>query len=344
MRRRLFIDSKQSPRRLFDDVARLLAATPRTWPFTVGVALTLVVLATVVRVALQGLVDGRATFAFYYLAVTLAAVLGGYRAGAVTLAASSAAGWLLFAQPRRVIAPMSSAETTLLVIFLASAGLNGLIAASLRHAVLQLRDRDLELGLIADELRHRVKNVLLLVQCVSRQIARTAPDVDDFQTAFEARLKALANAHDILGRSGWAGAGLRELIGAHLNPFVAPDGPRLRLEGEDLMVDPETALSLSLVLHELATNAVKYGCLSTPTGELRLSWRRDKDTLALEWLERGGPSVAPPVHKGFGAIIIERTLAPGSRIDYEPDGLHVRAAVPLSGRTTAIRGAPLEAG
>lgn len=343
MRRRPFIDSKQTPRRLFDDVARLLAATPRTWLFSVAVALALVVLATSFRAALQGLVGERATFAFYYLAVTLAAVLGGYRAGGISLAASSAAGWLLFAQPRRVFAPLSSAEATLLVIFVVSAGLNGLIAASLRHAVLQLRDRDLELGLIADELRHRVKNVLFLVQGVSRQISRTAPDVDAFQAAFEARLKALANAHDILGRSGWAGAGLRELIGAHLNPFVAPDGPSLLLEGEDLTLDPETALSLSLVLHELATNAVKYGCLSAPTGELRLSWRCDKDTLALDWLERGGPSVAPPARKGFGAIIIERTLAPGSRIDYEPAGLHVLAAVPLGRGTPAIRAAPLQA-
>ena len=213
--------------------------------------------------------------------------------------------------------------------------MEGLIAASLRHAVVQLSDRDHELSLIADELRHRVKNVLALVLSVSRLTSRTASDVPAFQAAFEARVNALANAHDLLARSGWACAGLRELIGAHLNPFVSPEGPSLRLEGDDLIVDPDAAVSLSLVLHELATNAVKYGCLSTPKGELRLSWRRDRspDALVLDWLERGGPKVEAPTRKGFGATLIARTLAPDGRIDFEPDGLHVIAAFPLGGRS-----------
>jgi two-component sensor histidine kinase len=326
-----FTDDRTSRRR-FEGVARLLATTPRTWPFSVGLALALVVLATLVRAALHTWLGTRAEFACYYSAVTLAAVLGGYRAGAIALVVSALAGWYFFAA-----APMSPADATILFIFLGSAGLNGLIAASLRQVILQLRDRDLELSLIADELRHRVKNVLALVQSVSRQIARTAPDMPSFQAAFEARLKALANAHDILARSGWAGAGLRELIGAHLNPFVSPEGPRLLLEGDDLTVDPDTAVSLSLVLHELATNAVKYGGLSTPKGELRLSWRRVRapDALVLDWLERGGPRVEPPARKGFGATLIARALAPDGRIDFDPAGLHVIATFPLGGREAA---------
>ena len=106
--------------------------------------------------------------------------------------------------------------------FFSSTGVNGLIAASLRQVVLLLRDRDHELCLICDEFRHRVKNVLALVQSVSRQILRTAPDVTAFQVAFEARIKALANAHDVLARSRWVGASLRELIGANVNPFTSP--------------------------------------------------------------------------------------------------------------------------
>lgn len=314
-----------------------MANTPRTWPFSLGLALGLVAFITLVRVALQPLLGPRAVFALYYPAVTLSAVLGGYRAGAITVAASVAAGWFFFALPQRSVAPLAPADTTILFIFLGVAGLNGLIAASLRLVILQLRDRDLELSLIAAEHRHRVKNVLALVLSVSRQTARNAADLPAFQAAFEARTKALAEAHDTLARSGSAGAGLRELIGAHLNPFVSSEGPRLRLEGEDMAVDSDTAVSLSLMLHELATNAVKYGALSTPKGELRLSWRCDRarNVLVLDWLERGGPRVEPPGRKGFGATLIARTLAPDGRIDFEPGGVHVSAAFPLGDRSPA---------
>ena len=94
-------------------------------------------------------------------------------------------------------------------------------------------------------------------------------------------------------------------------------------------------MSLSLLLHELATNAVKYGCLSTPKGELRLSWRSDRarKALVLDWLERGGPRVEPPAREGFGATLIARTLAPDGRIDFEPEGVHVITAFPQGGRS-----------
>jgi two-component sensor histidine kinase len=326
-------DRKESQRRLIDAVARFLAGTPRTWSFSLALTLGIVALATLLRVGLHGMLGARAVFAAYYLAVTLSAVLGGYRAGLLAIALSALAGWYFFAERQGAFAPMSPVDTTIFSIFVVSTSVNGLIAASLRQVILQLRDRDLELSLIADELRHRVKNVLSLVLSVSRQTARNAHEVPAFQAAFEARVKALAHAHDILARSGWAGAGLRELISAHLSPFVSPEGPRLLLEGDDLTVDPDTAVSLSLMLHELATNAVKYGSLSTPKGELRLSWRCDRvhNALMFEWLERGGPRVEPPRRKGFGATLMARTLAPDGRIDYEPDGVHVIAAFPLAG-------------
>jgi two-component sensor histidine kinase len=271
------------------------------------------------------------------LAVTIAAVFGGFRAGSLTLVLSAVAGWIVFAEPQLAAAPMSAADTTDLVIFLVSAGLVGVIAASLRHAILQLR-RDLQLSLIADELQHRVKNVLALVQSLSGAIARTAPDMPAFQAAFEARLAALANAHDVLARSRRADADLRELIGAHVDAFVSCEGPRLRLDGEEVSVAPGAAVMLSLVLHELTTNAVKYGCLSTAGGELRLTWRSDsrREKLTLDWLERGGPKVEPPRRKGFGTTLLARTLGSDGRIDFDPDGLHVVATFPLPARSGAV--------
>jgi two-component system, chemotaxis family, sensor kinase Cph1 len=230
---------------------------------------------------------------------------------------------------------MSTPNTTAMILFLAAAGLEALIAGSLRRCVLQLRDRDTQLRLVAAELRHRVKNMLAVVMSASRQIGRTSPDQAAFQTAFEARLKALAGAHDILARSGWAGADMRDLVRAHVDPFVSVEGPKLLLEGEDVTLAPDTAVSLSLILHELTTNAVKYGALSTPTGVLTLSWRCDRlsDQLEIDWLERGGPRVEPPRRKGFGTVLIVRTIAPGDRIDFDPEGLHVVATLPFRCRT-----------
>lgn len=321
--------------RVFDNVARLIAATPRTWSFSISIALALVALATLLRAALHAVVGERLVFAFYYPAVTLAAVLGGFRGAAIALVASVLAGALLFAQPPNAIEPMSTPDTAALITFLISAGLEGLIAGTLRCSVLQLRERDSQLSLIAAELRHRVKNMLAVVMSASRQIGRTSPDQAAFQVAFEARLKALARAHDILARSGWAGADLRGLIGAHLAPFVSVDGPRLLLQGDDLTLAPDTAVALSLTLHELTTNAVKYGALSTPTGLVTLSWRCDRlsDQLVVDWLERGGPKVEPPRRKGFGTTLIDRSLAPGHSIDFDPAGLHVVACFPFRCRS-----------
>ena len=331
------IKTGERGRRLFDDFARIVAAAPPTWDFAIALALGLVALSSLLRAALQVFLGTNAPFTSYYLAVALAAVFGGFRAGALTLALSAVGGWFLFAAPQLSVAPMSWADATDLMIFLVSGGLVGVIAASLRRAVLQLR-HDLQLSLVADELQHRVKNVLALVQSLSRAIGRTAPDMNAFQAAFETRLIALGAAHDVLARSRRSDADLRELIGAHLDAFVSSEGPWLRLEGDDVTLAPATAVLLTLVLHELTTNAVKYGCLSTPQGELRLSWRRHGrgEKLTLDWLERGGPKVEPPRRKGFGTTLLARSLASGGRIDFDPDGVHVVATFPLA-RSSAPR-------
>lgn len=331
-------DGRQGP--LFDDVIRLITGTPRTWSFSVAVALALVALSTLLRVAMLPLIGARLWFAFYHVSVTLAAVLGGFRAAAIALAAALAMGLMLVVAAGHAAGHVDRVEYAALIVFTVSAGLEGLIAASLRYVVLQLRDRDDKLNLVAAELRHRVKNMLAMIMSISRQIGRVSPEMAAFQAAFDARLKALARAHDILARSSWAGADLRGLICAHVDPFVSPQGPRLMMHGPDLVLAPDTAVSLSLVLHELTTNAVKYGALATPSGRLTLSWRCDteKDDLCFDWLERGGPKVEPPERKGFGTVLIDRTLAPDDLIDFEPAGLHVIATFPLRGRSLTVSG------
>jgi two-component sensor histidine kinase len=318
--------------RPIEALAELLAATPRNWVYAFLISLLLVGLAATIRGALQPVLGMRFPFTTFYSAVTLAAVLGGYRAGVLALAASVLVGWWVFIEPRFSFGLMSAADRTGFVVFVCTAAFEGLMAATLRHAILQLRARDRDLRLVANELDHRVKNALGNVRSISRQIARVAPDVAAFEAAFEARLKALAAAHDLLARSSWKGAEIRELAGAHLQPFVSPDGPRLVMQGPDLTVSAEAASSLSLMLHELTTNAVKYGALSTPAGEVRLGWTRDMASgdVVLDWRERGGPKVEPPKRKGFGTTLIAKLLAGRGLMDFAPEGLHVIARVPAA--------------
>lgn len=160
------------------------------------------------------------------------------------------------------------------------------------------------------ELNHRVKNTLATVQSLARQTAKYARDVPDFGETFEARLLALARAHDLLTERNWMSAPLEKLLDDIVAPYSG-GGERLRMEGPHVDLDPRTALSMTMVLSELATNAAKYGALSKPSGTLSVDWRlsgQSEPVLELEWLERGGPKVAAPERRGFGTRLIERCI------------------------------------
>jgi len=185
--------------------------------------------------------------------------------------------------------------------------------------------------LLLDELNHRVKNTLATVQAIARQTLRGALTPEAFAKAFEARLLALSQTHNALTDSQWAGAGLRQILGQELAPY---DPARIVMHGPDLNLPARVALALGMVFHELATNAAKYGALSTETGRLLLSWSIDPPgMLSFEWREAGGPAVAAPIRRGFGSRLIERSIGAELRgqvtIDYEPAGLTCRFTVSL---------------
>ncbi|MBL8555896.1 MAG: PAS domain-containing protein [Phenylobacterium sp.] len=159
--------------------------------------------------------------------------------------------------------------------------------------------------LLVDELNHRVKNTLATVQAISDQTLRASETPEAFRQAFESRLMALSSTHDLLTQTSWRSAALDDVLRAEFRPYPAD---RYALDGEDVDLAPAEALALGLVLHELATNAAKYGALSVAAGRVTVSWRVVRGELALTWRETGGPPVWPPVRSGFGTRLIERSL------------------------------------
>jgi two-component sensor histidine kinase len=160
--------------------------------------------------------------------------------------------------------------------------------------------------LLIHELNHRVKNMLATVQSVARQ-SLGRPRSGGPLADFEDRLMALAWTHDILTRERWAGASIATILTRTLAPH-AKEG-RVAFDGPDLRLSPKMALALAMGIHELATNAAKYGALSTEAGLVSVTWRLEQDQLLLAWRESGGPPVAPPATRGFGSRLLERALA-----------------------------------
>ncbi len=193
------------------------------------------------------------------------------------------------------------------------------------------------------ELTHRSKNLLSVVQAIASQTARSAGTFEEFQQRFGQRLQGLAASHDLLVLQDWHGASLADLVRDQLAPFAEPGSTRIRASGPDVLLRPEAAEAIGLALHELATNAVKYGALSIPAGHVAVSWgMQDHGTeprlFLITWIERGGPPVAPPARKGFGHIVFERLVTKSLNgsvvIDFAPDGLIWKLSIPTSNVVT----------
>jgi two-component system, chemotaxis family, CheB/CheR fusion protein len=189
------------------------------------------------------------------------------------------------------------------------------------------------------ELSHRVKNVLAVVQAIAGRTVDGTGTTAAFVAAFRGRLGALAAAHDLLAEGGWRGAGLAELARRTLAPHAGRGGDRLGLGVEDVALPPALAQTLGLTLHELATNAAKYGALSAPEGRVRLTGGEAVDDrggreLRLAWREEGGPPVGRPAARGFGTTLLERALAHqhGGRVelDWQKKGLSCTIRIPLA--------------
>lgn len=189
--------------------------------------------------------------------------------------------------------------------------------------------------LLIRELNHRVKNTLALVQAIAHQSFRQDVDGTSAQENFMARLRTLAGAHDLLTRDQWEGVTLAELVRAATGVM---DTTRIDAAGDALVITPKSAVALAMALHELGTNAVKYGALSTNEGRIEIRWTLNDDRFHLHWREYGGPPVTAPERRGFGIKMIERALASdlGARVsvEFDSDGVHCSIDAPRKGNVT----------
>jgi PAS domain S-box-containing protein len=192
-----------------------------------------------------------------------------------------------------------------------------------------------------DELNHRVKNTLATVQSIAAQTLRSASSPANFKEAFEGRLLALSKTHDLLTRNAWRDANLHDIAKQELAPYRKNHDDRIVIEGPRVNLPARYAINLGLVLHELVTNAAKYGALATPTGQLDLKWSANGTSdgplqLHLHWVEAGGPPVEPPKRQGFGSRLISRSiegeLSGSVAIDFAPTGIRYDISVPLPAR------------
>jgi len=191
------------------------------------------------------------------------------------------------------------------------------------------------LRLLLSELTHRVRNTLAVIQAIARHTVRNSKSMEDFIERFEGRLSALASAHTLLVGSDWKGADLGELARKQLAPHITDNPNRLRLEGDPISLPAHLATPFGLVLHELATNAAKYGSLSVSSGTVNVAWttsmRNNPHMLRLAWTEAGGPRVARRKTSGFGHTLIENAI-PGAHVEWEfqPSGLVCTIELALS--------------
>lgn len=181
------------------------------------------------------------------------------------------------------------------------------------------------------ELNHRVKNTLANVLSIVALTRRNAKSLDDYADVLTGRLQALSATHDLLTGSDWSETDVRDIVEAELAPYR---GAQISFTGEQVLVQPSDAMSLGLAIHELTTNAAKYGALSTTEGQVDVSWEPISDnTIALHWKERNGPAVVAPTRRGFGSTLIERIIAQqlGRPVEmrFDPDGLYCRIEVPV---------------
>jgi PAS domain S-box-containing protein len=184
--------------------------------------------------------------------------------------------------------------------------------------------------LLLDELNHRVKNTLAMVQAITTQTLRTAPDLPAAREAVERRIHSMAQAHDLLTSLSWKGANMTDVVARALKAFTPT---QIQVSGEPVELSSRHTLALSLALHELATNATKYGALSGPGGSVKVTWTVLAGKLRLNWQESGGPPVASPTRKGFGTRLLEvllaRDLGGSMKLHYDVSGVLCRVVVAL---------------
>jgi two-component system, chemotaxis family, CheB/CheR fusion protein len=194
--------------------------------------------------------------------------------------------------------------------------------------------------LLLAELQHRVRNTLGVVRSIARRSARTSATVEEYAMHLDGRLNAFARTQAFVTRDPEAGVDLEYMVVEELLSYHAREGEQLQISGPSIRLQPKSAETLALALHELATNAVKYGALTKPEGRVAVTWQIDRDdgtpALVIDWIEKDGPKIGEPSRRGFGSELLEQTLAyelkARTTLRFDPSGLQCRILIPLGQR------------
>ncbi len=298
-----------------------------------------VVIASLLRWALGWIPDPISAFPTYYPAVFFAALIGGAGPGAFAAVAGGLFGWWAFIPQRYAFLLLKSGEEFNLAAYVFASLIIVWGANRLQVLSRQIESEERLRKLAVEELAHRLKNKLAILQSIVSCQLRAHPQIRD---DILGRLNALAITDGLLIAAQGRGAHLHDILSAELGPY---DASRIDIEGSDTFLSSKLALTMALLFHELATNAAKYGALSRPTGHLSVDWFVSAAQLHLKWRESGGPTISAPNHRGFGMRLLSGALDQiDGKLDmcFEPTGLictiNLKLAVNIPSRVREMKG------
>ncbi len=279
----------------------------------------LVALATIIRAGV-GFVVADETFVFsaYYAAALFATYIGGLEVGCFAVLLGGMIGWWAFLPPHFQLLPLTVAPAAKLLAYLFSSSLIVWGATSYRRLAERLEEEENLRALAVKELGHRLKNKIATIQSIISYQLRGQPRL---KADIVGRLVALSATDDLIMATQGRGASIRNILSTELGAY---DVARVSMDGPEIFLPPKFAMTLALLFHELATNAAKYGALSSATGKLSVQWSLSAGLWKLEWRESGGPTVAPQTHRGFGLELLSAALGAFNGVTetvFEPTGL-----------------------
>jgi two-component sensor histidine kinase/ActR/RegA family two-component response regulator len=331
---------------------RLYVELPAFRPGSIGayaLAVMIVAVATVFRLAIDPFVEG-IQYITFFPAVIVTTFVSGVRAGFLSLVLCAVAAWIFILPPSGQLKVGTSEQIVTIGFFIVIASADVLVIGALRFTISHYRRLSEKLAaqtaemmageeqkqLISAELDHRAKNLLAVVQSILRQTR--AETIDSYVQAVSGRIMALSRSHSLIAASRWQGADVARIVSEELEPYQSLgeepfQSARVRAVGAHVNLRPSAAQTLAMAIHELTTNAVKYGALSRAEGRIAVGWQRTEDGLLFSWSETGGPPMSQtPERQGFGtrfiASGIERQLRGRLTYDWRPEGLLIRILVP----------------
>jgi two-component sensor histidine kinase len=294
-------------------------------PAAFAFAILCVGIATLVRLLVDVVTPQAVPFATYFPAVLAATLIGGRTAGGLATLLSAVIAWYVFIPPRFVWTVITRPEGISLILFVVACSTIIWIADQYRRVLRRLDEEEHYRQVVVGELGHRVKNKLATIQAILRHELRSDAKTWD---SVSGRLRALSATDDLLLQPDRDSIEMRELLALELNPYGEN---RVRMQGGPLRLRGRVPSVLALIVHELATNAAKYGALSVEEGCVSIAWRKEAQEIAIDWKESGGPVVTGAERRSFGTNLIERSLdgfSGSARIDFPRDGLLCRIRFP----------------